>query len=81
MILSKKNLPIFFKILLESSKTHFDQVVSKFGAKLNNLVIYGDMLVNFLGILRTKSTKSQKNKQREIVFSQVSANCVSFILI
>ena len=36
-----------FSIFLESSETHFDLVASKIGAKLNNLVIYGDILVNF----------------------------------
>ena len=46
----------------ESSETHFDLVTSKIGAKLNNLVIYGDILVNFLRNLITKSTISQNLK-------------------
>ena len=41
---------IFF-ISLESSETHFDLVACKIGLKRSNLVIYGDILVNFLRIL------------------------------
>ena len=51
---------IFF--FLESSETHFDLVTNKIGAKFNNLIIYGDMLVNLLRILNTKSTITQKIK-------------------
>ena len=59
---------LFFNFL-ESSKTHFDIVATKIGVKLNNLVIYGDILVNFLRILITKLTISQKNKNCKIIFS------------
>ena len=38
-------------IFLESSETYSDLVMSKIGAKLNNVVIYGGILVNFLRIL------------------------------
>ena len=68
-----------FFIFLEYSETHFYVVASKVGAKLNNLVIYGDnsviygyILVNFLIFLSTKSTISQKLKNhmnRKFVFS------------
>ena len=34
-------------IFLESSEMYFYLVASKIGAKFNNLVIYGDTLVNF----------------------------------
>ena len=54
----KKSTKIFFAkflfIFIESSETHFDLVVSKIGVKLNNFVIYRDILVN----LSTKSTIS-----------------------
>ena len=69
MILSNKiKFPTFsfsaklFLILLESSETNFDLVACKIGAKLNNLVIYGDIMVNFLRILSIKSIISQKLK-------------------
>ena len=53
-----------FSIALASSKTHFDIVTSKIGANsiVNNVVIYGDILVNFLRIVNTKSTISHKIK-------------------
>ena len=37
----------FIFIILESSEMHIDLVASKFGEKLNNFVIYGDIVVNF----------------------------------
>ena len=46
--------------VLESSGTYFDLVASKIGAKRNNLVIYGEILVNFLKMFSTKSAISQK---------------------
>ena len=52
----------FFHPSLESSETHFDIVASKIGAKLKKLVIYDDILVEFLQILSTKSIISQKIK-------------------
>ena len=45
-----------------SSETHFDLVARKIGEKLENLVIYGDILVDFLRILNTKLGLSQKLK-------------------
>ena len=54
-----------FLVFLESSETQFDLVAPKIG--LINLVIYSNNLVNFLRILRTKSTTiSQKLKIAEI---------------
>ena len=54
IIILSKNCQIFlfvyseiFCIFLESSETRFDLVASKIGAKLNNFVIYDDILVNF----------------------------------
>ena len=69
-----------FAFFLESAKPHFDIVASKIGAKLNfsskygnfTVINYGHILVNFLRILSTESTISQKNKNRKncnIVFS------------
>ena len=58
-ILSQKMLSSFFR--------HFDLDASKIGAKVNNLVIYGDILVNFLKNLSTKSNISQKLKIGKIV--------------
>ena len=55
-----------FFISLAFSETLFDLVASKCGAKLNNLVIYDDILVNFLRILSTKSIISQKLKISKI---------------
>ena len=54
-----------FLIFLESFETHFDLVTSKIGSKLDDLIIYG-VLVNFLRILSTKSTISQKLKIENI---------------
>jgi len=51
-----------FLIVLESSEMYFDLVASKIGTKFNNLVIYGDILVNYRRILCTNSTISQKLK-------------------
>ena len=57
-----------FLIFLESSETHFDLFTSRIiGTKRNNFVIYGDILVNFLRILSTKSTNTNKN--HKMVFS------------
>ena len=44
----KKILAQFIFISLESSETYFDLFSSKIGTKLKNLIIYGDILVNFL---------------------------------
>ena len=63
-----KILDIFFSKtffnVLETSETQFDLFASKIGATLNNLVINGDILVNFLRILSKKSPIHQKNKNR-----------------
>ena len=37
---------------------HFDLAARKIGLRLNNLLIYDCILVNFLMVLRTKSTIS-----------------------
>ena len=50
----------FFRIRLESSEMNFVLVASKIGAKLNNFVIYGDILVNFLRISKTENRKNLK---------------------
>ena len=47
-------------IFIESSETDFNLVASEIGAELNNLVAYGDILVNFLRILSTKPDYIQK---------------------
>ena len=41
---NKKISATHFNIFLESFETHFDLVASKFGEKLNNLVIHDDIL-------------------------------------
>jgi len=51
-----------FFLVLESSEMYFDLVASKIGIKFNDLVIYGDILVNYRRILSTNSTISQKLK-------------------
>ena len=63
---------VAFLIFLESSETHFDLI--------NNLVIYGDVLVNYLWILRTKSTISKKKQKitkigKIVFFSVVLEHC------
>ena len=55
-------IKIIYFHFLKSSETHFDQIAIKIGAELNNFVIYGDILVDFLRIFSTKSTISQKTK-------------------
>ena len=75
MILRKKKFPRkkyweiifdfffhYFFLFLEPSEMHFDLDESKIGAKFDNLVIYCDILINFIRILNTKSTISQKLK-------------------
>ena len=66
----KKNKKII-PFLLESSETHFDLVASKIRAKLINLVIYSDILVNFLRKLSTNQPylKNENEKNRKIDFS------------
>ena len=48
----------FFFIFFEFSETHFDLIASK----NCHIIIYGDIVVYFLRIFRTKSIISQKNK-------------------
>ena len=51
------------KLFRPNFRQHFILgVASKIGPKLNNLFLYGDILVIFLRILSTKSTISQKLK-------------------
>ena len=54
---------------------HFDVVTGKIATKLNDSVIYGEILVNFLIILSTKSTISH-----EIVFHALQHIVHLFIL-
>ena len=66
-----------FLIFSESSETCFDLVASKIVEKHNNLVIYVNILDNFLWILNTKFSIFQKPKIAKIwklSFSYISAH-------
>ena len=55
--------------MLEYSGTHFDHLfASKIEAKLNNLEIDGDILVNFLRILSTNRPYLKKTKLEKLIF-------------
>ena len=67
-------------IFLEYTKTHFDLVGSKIGAKLDNLVIYDDIFVTFLRTLTTKSTIYQIlkiAKMGKLLFHRLTRNIVN----
>ena len=74
IILNKQKTEFFFVvyetffIFLESSETRFNFVTGKIGEKLNNVVIYGDILVNFLLILSEKSFIFKKIKFGKLYF-------------
>ena len=66
-----------FLILLESSEIHFNLVAKKIRTKVNNLAIYGEILVNFLKILSDHIQKIKKGKTVKMGVASVSKHCAS----
>ena len=67
---------------LEYSETNFDLVASKIGAKLNNLIIYSDILVNFLRIFSKENqpyTKPNRQSQKFEIFFHKFQNIIHLL--